>query len=179
MEMQQQRPASPDAPTPPEIAETQPPETRADRLRWGILLALLSAFAILTAWTYNLGAYAHDAAAEHVPRGLVFSNAISDGFLYPRWVQFLHLGLGSPLFTFQPPLPYYGMDLFDRLLGLANVHVRDVDTLHRVLELHRQGLDFADAMHLETSPAGSAFLSFDRSFVRRAQGKTERPVRIP
>jgi predicted nucleic-acid-binding protein len=68
---------------------------------------------------------------------------------------------------------------FDRLLGLANVHVRDVDTLHRVLELHRQGLDFADAMHLETSPACSAFLSFDRSFVRRAQGKTERPVRIP
>jgi len=120
MEMPQQTPASPDAPTPPEIAETQPPETRADRLRWGILLALLSAFAILTAWTYNLGAYAHDAAAEHVPRGLVFSNAISDGFLYPRWVQFLHLGLGSPLFTFQPPLPYYGMDLLDRLLGLGH-----------------------------------------------------------
>ncbi len=80
----------------------------------------MSAFAVLTAWTFNLGAYAYDAAAEHVPRGLVFSRAISDGFFYPRWVQFLHLGLGSPLFTFQPPLPYYGMDAIARFLGLGH-----------------------------------------------------------
>jgi hypothetical protein len=50
---------------------------------------------------------------------VVFSNAISDGVLYPRWVQHLHVGLGSPLFTFQPPLPYYGMDLLYRL-GLSH-----------------------------------------------------------
>jgi hypothetical protein len=30
-------------------------------------------------------------------------------------VQFLHLGLGSPLFTFLPPLPYAGLDLLYRL----------------------------------------------------------------
>ncbi len=113
-------PHPPEANPTPDPADAQPPETRADRVRWGVLLALMSAFAILTAWTYNLGAYAHDAAAEHVPRGLVFSNAISDGFLYPRWVQFLHLGLGSPLFTFQPPLPYYGMDVLDRFLALGH-----------------------------------------------------------
>ena len=35
--------------------------------------------------------------------------------MYPRWTQSLHWGLGSPLFTFQPPLPYYGMDLLHRL----------------------------------------------------------------
>jgi hypothetical protein len=52
---------------------------------------------------------------EHVPRGVAFSQAISDGVLYPRWTQLLHWGLGSPLFTFQPPLPYYGLDLLFRL----------------------------------------------------------------
>ncbi len=99
----------------PEASQTSDRTQRFLRMRWMALLALFAAFAILPAWTTNLGAYAHDAAAEHVPRGLVFSNAITDGFLYPRWVQFLHLGLGSPLFTFQPPIPYYGMDAFYRV----------------------------------------------------------------
>ena len=105
---------------PSKPAPASHPEQRLVRVRWIALLALFAAFAILPAFTTNLGAYAHDAAAEHVPRGLIFSNAISDGFLYPRWVQFLHLGLGSPLFTFQPPLPYYGMDAFYRILGLGH-----------------------------------------------------------
>ncbi len=87
--------------------------------RWFLLLVLVSAAAVATAITINLGAYAHDAASAHVPRGFIFSAAISDGFLQPRWVQFLHVGLGSPLFTFQPPLPYYGMDILARL-GLAH-----------------------------------------------------------
>ncbi len=42
-----------------------------------------------------------------------------DGLVYPRWVQFLYVRLGSPLFTFQPPLSYYGIDLLARL-GLAH-----------------------------------------------------------
>ncbi len=91
----------------------------ATNLGWFLLLLLLAAVALSTALQYNLGAYAHDAAAEHVPRALVFSGAVSDGFLLPRWVQFLHVGLGSPLFTFQPPLPYFGMDLLARF-GLGH-----------------------------------------------------------
>ena len=51
----------------------------------------------------------------HVYRGLVFSQAISDGAILPRWTQFLHLGLGSPVFTFYGPLSYYGMDLLYRI----------------------------------------------------------------
>lgn len=87
--------------------------------RWALLLGLLSTVALSPALTTNLGVYAHDAATAHVPRGFIFSAAIADGFLYPRWVQFLHVGLGSPLFTFQPPLPYYGLDLLARL-GLTH-----------------------------------------------------------
>jgi len=95
------------------------PAHQLNKGRWFLLLALVSAVAVGTALTINLGAYAHDAAAEHIPRGLIFSGAIDDGNLLPAWVQFLHVGLGSPLFTFQPPLPYYGMDLLARL-GLAH-----------------------------------------------------------
>ena len=95
------------------------PSSQSNKGYWFLLLALVSVAAVATALTTNLGAYAHDAAAEHIPRGVVFSGAISDGNLLPAWVQFLHVGLGSPLFTFQPPLPYYGMDLLARL-GLAH-----------------------------------------------------------
>ncbi len=83
--------------------------------RWVWLIAILMSPALWPTLTRNIAALAYDAALEHVPRGAVFSQAISDGVLYPRWTQFLHWGLGSPLFTFQPPLPYYGLDLLYRL----------------------------------------------------------------
>jgi len=85
------------------------------RIRWAWLFVLLPAAVLWPALTRNIAALAYDAAMEHVPRGVVFSQAISDGVLYPRWTQFLHWGLGSPLFTFQPPLPYYGLDLLYRM----------------------------------------------------------------
>ncbi len=87
--------------------------------RWRGLSLLAVAPTILTALIYDIGAHAYDAATEHIYRGVAFSQVISDGVLYPRWTQFLHWGLGSPLFTFQPPLPYYGMDLLARL-GLSH-----------------------------------------------------------
>ncbi len=92
---------------------------RAHSWRWAALLLLVMAAAIYPALAWNSGAVAHDAALEHILRGLTFSEAIDDGVLYPRWVQFLHLGLGSPIFTFQGPLPYYGLDLLYRL-GLGH-----------------------------------------------------------
>ena len=87
----------------------------APHLRWWWLLLVFALPAIYPALFWNSGAVAYDAALQHIPRGLVFSGAISDGVLYPRWVQFLQYGLGSPLFTFQGPLPYYALDLLYRL----------------------------------------------------------------
>jgi hypothetical protein len=84
-------------------------------IAWTWLFAVLLTAALVPALTRNIAALAYDAAMEHVPRGVLFSQAISDGILYPRWTQVLHWGLGSPLFTFQPPLPYYGLDLLYRL----------------------------------------------------------------
>ena len=100
-----------------------PSPSRPQRLHPAVaffwLLLLLMAPVLFVALSQDIGALAYDAATEHIYRGVVFSQAIGDGFLYPRWVQFLHWGLGSPLFTFQPPLPYYGMDILARL-GLAH-----------------------------------------------------------
>lgn len=93
--------------------------SRSSSFRWIWLLLLLAAPVLLVSLTEDIGAVAYDAATEHVLRGVSFSDVIADGVLYPRWTQSLHWGLGSPLFTFQPPLPYYGMDLLSRL-GLSH-----------------------------------------------------------
>lgn len=60
-------------------------------------------------------------------------------------------------------------DVFDRLLGLKNVHVEDEPAAAGALALVAHGIDFADAFHLSSRPPGVMFLSFDRSFVRRAK----------
>ena len=106
-------------PTPLPAADANGASRGMGRWSWAALIVLLVLPAVVPALTRDIGARAYDAATEHVFRGVVFSNAISEGVLYPRWVQHLHIGLGSPLFTFQPPLPYYGMDLLSRL-GLSH-----------------------------------------------------------
>jgi predicted nucleic-acid-binding protein len=58
---------------------------------------------------------------------------------------------------------------FDRLIGLENVSVEDKPAVAGALALVAHGIDFADALHLASRPAGVMFLSFDRSFVRRAK----------
>lgn len=84
-------------------------------LRWWWLFLIFSATAIATALIYHIASFAYDASAEHVLRAVVYSQAVSDGALLPRWTQFLHWGLGSPLFTFQGPLPYALLDGLYRL----------------------------------------------------------------
>ncbi len=90
-------------------------ERSSSRLLWAWLLTLLPLAAIWPALTNNVAALAYDAATAHLNRSVVYSQAVSDGVLVPRWSQFLHWGLGSPLFTFHPPLAYALMDLLSRL----------------------------------------------------------------
>lgn len=69
----------------------------------------------------------------------------------------------------------YGFDentitgALQNLLGVDNVHVEDEPAVAAALALSAHGVDFADALHLVSRPPGSRFVSFDRSFVRRAQ----------
>ena len=51
---------------------------------------------------------------------------------------------------------------------VENVRSEDEQSVAAALALTSHGIDFADALHLSSSPPGVAFVSFDRSFVRRA-----------
>lgn len=55
-----------------------------------------------------------------------------------------------------------------KLLGLPKVHVEEGEAVASALALAAKGLEFADALHLTSRPDGAAFVSFDKSFVRRA-----------
>jgi predicted nucleic-acid-binding protein len=58
---------------------------------------------------------------------------------------------------------------FEHLLGLANVTVEDRDMIQAAVGNMRDGLDFADALHLAASHRCSGMLTFDaRRFARRA-----------
>jgi predicted nucleic-acid-binding protein len=55
------------------------------------------------------------------------------------------------------------------LLGLPSVMAEDAPAVLGALALMEQGIEFADALHLESRPRDARFLSFDETFVRRAQ----------
>lgn len=56
------------------------------------------------------------------------------------------------------------------LLGMPHVTVERWEAVKDALDLHRRGLDFADALHWSCSAACERFVSFDdRKFVRRAR----------
>ncbi|MCC5643545.1 hypothetical protein LC607_11425 [Nostoc sp. CHAB 5824] len=54
---------------------------------------------------------AHDIQA-HLPYSKHFADQLWQGDLYPRWLQNMNAGLGSPTFFFYPPVPYYFTSLF-------------------------------------------------------------------
>jgi len=56
-----------------------------------------------------------------------------------------------------------------KLLGLKNVQSEDQLEVSEAFDLWAKGVDFADALHLTSRPAAAAFISFDRTFVKRAQ----------
>ena len=58
----------------------------------------------------------------------------------------------------------------EHLLGMPHVTVERWEAVKDAIDLHRQGLDFADALHWICSAACSRFATFDdRGFVRRAK----------
>ena len=70
-------------------------------------------------------------------------------------------------------------DAFTGLLGFENVHVEDEACVSAALALIAHGLDFADALHLSSRPAGVAFVSFDKALVRCANGAGAAKVSVP
>jgi predicted nucleic-acid-binding protein len=67
------------------------------------------------------------------------------------------------------------------LLGLPNVAVEEWSRVSDALDLHAQGLDFADALHLVASAHCAEFATFDdKRFARRAVRLGLKPtVQVP
>lgn len=49
---------------------------------------------------------------QHIARLFLLDKGISQGYLFPRWVDMLGFNFGYPLFNFYPPLVYYIGELF-------------------------------------------------------------------
>ena len=67
-------------------------------------------------------------------------------------------------------------DVMAHLLGMPHVVVERWEPVKDAIELHRQGLDFADALHWTLSAHCREFVSFDdRRLVRRARRMKRAP----
>jgi predicted nucleic-acid-binding protein len=76
-----------------------------------------------------------------------------------EWVVRAFYGFGADAFA----------DLLDHLAGLANVTIEARADVISAADLHRAGLDFADALHLTRSGDCERFVTFDdRKLARRA-----------
>lgn len=61
-------------------------------------------------------------------------------------------------------------DVVDHLLGMPHVTIERWESVKDALDLHRQGLDFADALHWACSRHCSSFVTFDdKRLARRAK----------
>ncbi len=69
-------------------------------------------------------------------------------------------------------------DAFTKLLGVPNVQTEEHSCVISALALMTHGIEFPDAMHFCSSPPGATFVSFDRSFVRRARRAGHRSVAL-
>jgi len=61
------------------------------------------------------------------------------------------------------------VDAFEALLGVRHLHFEQEPTVRAALALHRQGLDFADALHHRSSASCAVLLSFDRALIHQAE----------
>lgn len=59
-------------------------------------------------------------------------------------------------------------DVVDHLLGMSHVTVERWEAIKDAADLHRKGLDFADALHWRCSGSCESLLSFDKRFAKVA-----------
>ena len=65
---------------------------------------------------------------------------------------------------------------FKGLLAIRHLHLEQEQLVKRALDWHRQGMDFADALHLARSEGCGALISFDRRLVLLAGQLNLQPV---
>ena len=70
-------------------------------------------------------------------------------------------------------------DAFIKLCGLPNVVLQNPHRMQLALQWYADGMDFGDALHLAASQACGTFFSFDRKFIRKAEGRGQCTVKEP
>jgi len=101
---------------------------RLNKLDRGLILALLlPLIAALPAWGDGIPAAAD--VEVHVHRIHAMSLSLQAGNLYPRWITYLHLGYGYPIFNFYAP----GYAYFTALFELAGLHITTAYNLVQTL----------------------------------------------
>ena len=65
---------------------------------------------------------------------------------------------------------------FEGLLAIRHLHLEQENLVRQALEVHRQGMDFADALHLVRSEGCGAMISFDRSMAALAMQLNLQPA---
>ena len=71
------------------------------------------------------------------------------------------------------------IEAFQALFGLSNVNLQEPLVIHEAIEWHKQGMDFADAIHLAKSKDSESFVTFDKKFIKSAAKVTKFPVKAP
>jgi len=59
-------------------------------------------------------------------------------------------------------------DAFDRIMGLDTVSVQDVQAVENAVDACRAGMDFADALHMNSANNCEVFYTFDKRLIRKA-----------
>jgi len=70
-------------------------------------------------------------------------------------------------------------EAFIKTFGLPNVKIQRPDIVAQAIDLARQGLDFADALHLTASRDCKHFATFDNALIKKAKGLTKCRVKKP
>ncbi len=90
----------------------------------------------------------------------------SDGIFIPKtvmleteWVLRHAYGIGKDAIT----------SGFQKMMGLPNVSVEDLQTVIQAISWYESGLDFADALHLASSMKADKFVTFDNAFIKKAR----------
>ena len=68
------------------------------------------------------------------------------------------------------------INAFEGLLAIRHLHLEQEELVRRALAWHRQGMDFANALHLAHSEGCEALVSFDQKLAQLAEQLNLQPT---
>ena len=104
-----------------------------------------------------------DMAQAHYAKDLIENNMVfvsKSVLLETEWVLRYTYELASDVI----------LKAFESLLGLPKITVEDPLCMVKTMQWYKQGMDFADAMHLASSiQVAEDFATLDKTFIKRAK----------